>query len=225
MKKGKIILAVVAGLLGAVLLTAGIALVVLRVRTASLADNYGYLLEDEAYREPVSAEGVRVIKQDVSCGYAVIEMFSAWSGGDLTEETLYGEYGSVVTSTGDSFCAEMNKRFPEYRTTACKWLRNSELLKLIHDNLSQGVPVPIEWAALSGEEWTLHYSLVTGMDLSAGRITVANPYGYWEELTVDDFLLRTSFEAYEGMPLFLKFGFAFGLFEKNTAFSVLPAEN
>ena len=225
MKKGKIVLAAAGGLLAAVLLTAGAALAVLRIRTASLADSYADLLADAAYREPVSAEGVPVIRQEVSCGYAVIEMFSAWSGGDLTEEALYDEYGSVVTSTGEAFCAEMNRRFPAYRTTACRWLRNSELLRLIHGNLSLGIPVPIEWAALSGEEWTLHYSLVTGLDLAGDRVTVANPYGYEENLTVADFLRRTSFEAYEGMPLFLKLGFAFGIFEKNTAFSVLPAES
>ncbi len=35
-----------------------------------------------------------------------------------------------------------------------------------------------------------------------------------------ELLNRTSFEAYEKMPLFLKLGFAFGIFEKNTVFTV-----
>ena len=50
-------------------------------------------------------------------------------------------------------------------------------------------------------EWTLHYSLVTGMDIPNDRVTVANPYGYVEDLTIDEFLNRTSFEAYEGMSM------------------------
>ena len=49
-------------------------------------------------------------------------------------------------------------------------------------------------------------------------MTVANPYGYVEELPVGEFLSRTSFESYEDMPLFLKLGFAFGIFEQNTVF-------
>ena len=73
-------------------------------------------------------------------------------------------------------------------------------------------------------EWTLHYSLVTGMDIPNDKITVANPYGYIEEISVGEFLQRTSFEAYEKMPLFLKFGFAFGFFEKNTVFTVRANE-
>ncbi|MBR3225488.1 MAG: hypothetical protein IKF78_09210 [Atopobiaceae bacterium] len=56
------------------------------------------------------------------------------------------------------------------------------------------------------------------MDLAKDRVIVANPYGYTEELTVNDFLGRTSFEAYENMPLFLRLGFAFGVFEMNTLF-------
>jgi hypothetical protein len=33
-------------------------------------------------------------------------------------------------------------------------------------------------------------------------------------------LERTSFRAYEHMPLFMRMGFAIGLFEKNTLYSV-----
>ena len=41
-----------------------------------------------------------------------------------------------------------------------------------------------------------------------------------EELTIAELLNRTSFEAYEKMPLFIKLDFAFGIFEKNTVFTV-----
>lgn len=78
----------------------------------------------------------------------------------------------------------------------------------------------MEWAAKYGNEWTLHYSLITGMDIPHDRITIANPYGYWEEITVEEFIYRTRFDAYSGMPLFLRFAFAFGVFEKNTVFTV-----
>jgi hypothetical protein len=215
LKRVAVVLAVVIGVLVCVAI---VALVMLQVRTDALHDDYSGMMADARYGTPVSAEGVEVITQDVSCGYAVIEMFSAWDGGDITEESLYDEYGSVVTSTGSSFCDEMNKRFPGYRTEMRAYLTDAELLKAVHESLEAGVPVPFEWAAKYGDEWTLHYSLVTGMDLANDRVTVANPYGYVEELPVGEFLGRTSFEAYEGMPLFLKLGFAFGIFEKNTVF-------
>ena len=93
-----LIIVVVAGLL-----------VRMKIRTDRIWNDYASIYGAEKYRTPVYAEGVEVITQDVSCGYACIEMFSAWNGGDLTEEELYAEYGKVVTSTGGRFCEEMNK--------------------------------------------------------------------------------------------------------------------
>ena len=208
---------IVAGLL---ILVCAAALVRLHVKTAAIQNDYSAVARDEKYQLPVRAEGVEVITQDVSCGYAVLEMFSRWNGGDLTEEDLYAEYGKVVTSTGKAFCEEMNKRFPEYSTTMRSYLTNTELLDTVYACLSEGKPVPVEWAALYGDDWTLHYSLIVGMDIPNDTVTVANPYGYMEEVSVAEFLERTSFEAYEHMPLFLKLGFAFGFFEKNTVFTV-----
>ncbi len=195
-----------------------ISLVVLQTKTNEINNDFSGILTDEKYIEPVYVDGINVIKQEVSCGYAVIEMFSSWSGSDITETSLYNEYGKVVTSTGQSFCDEMNKQFPQYNTSIHKYLKNTELIDLMYDSLSRGVPVPIEWAALYESEWTLHYSLVIGADIPANKITVANPYGYYEELTVEEFLSRTTYEAYDNMPLFLKLGFVFNIFEKNTIF-------
>ena len=217
-KKILIILAVVSVILAA---AATVSLAILQKRTNEINDDISGIYTDERYSDPVFVNGVDVIKQNVSCGYAVIEMFSSWSGSSVTEKSLYDQYGKVVTSTGNSFCKEMNKQFPEYTTAICKYLKNTELIDAVYESLSEGIPVPFEWAALYGDEWTLHYSLIIGADIPADKITVANPYGYYEEITVAELLSRTSFQAYENMPLFLQLGFAFGIFEKNTVFRVI----
>ena len=219
-KKTKKPLIVILALAGIIIVSVVAALVILQLRTNAISDDYSSVYGNEKYQTPVLIDGVNVIKQDVSCGYAVIEMFSSWSGHSVTEKSLYDQYGKVVTSTGNAFCKEMNKQFPEYTTTICKYLKNTELIDAVYESLSDGIPVPFEWAALYGDEWTLHYSLIVGADIPADKITVANPYGYFEEITVAELLDRTSFEAYEKMPLFLKLGFAFGIFEKNTVFRV-----
>ena len=112
----------------------------------------------------------------------------------------------------------MNLRFPEYDTVMHKYMTNSELVTAVYDSLEQGIPVPCEWAALYEDTWTLHYSLIIGMDIPNDIVTVANPYGYTEQISLSEFLSRTRFDAYENMPLFLKLGFAFGIFEENTVF-------
>lgn len=119
----------------------------------------------------------------------------------------------------------MNKQFPQYSTTMYKYLSNIELIDKVYNSLLNGIPVPFEWAAKYNDEWTLHDSLIIGIDIPNDRIVIANPYGYIEDLTIKEFIDRTSFEAYENMPIFLKLGFAFGIFEKNTIFIVEDIKN
>ena len=128
-------------------------------KTDKINNDFTGVFTESKYSTPVSVDGIEVIKQDVSCGYAVIEMFSAWNGGSITEKTLYDEYGKVVTSTGKNFCTEMNKQFPQFTTSMHKYLTNTELIDAVYSSLKNDIPVPFEWAALCGDEWTLHYSL------------------------------------------------------------------
>lgn len=218
--KRRIIMRITAIIIGILILTLMAALIILQIRTDAILNDYSSVYNNEKYAQAVFIEDIDVIKQDISCGYAVLEMFSSWDGQDITEESLYNEYGRVVTSTGQAFCDEMNKQFSTYHTTMYRYLSNTELIDRVYDNLSRGIPVPFEWAAQFENEWTLHYSLVTGMDIPNDKIVVANPYGYYEELSVDDFLGRTSFEAYSNMPFYLRLAFALGIFEKNTIFCV-----
>lgn len=216
----KKLLKIVGAIIGLFLCIAVVMLIISGIRTRLTQDDYSKVYVDEKYQTPVKIENIEVITQDISCGYAVIEMFSTWNGGNITEESLYDQYGTIVTSTGKKFCEEMNKQFPEYKTEMHKYVKNTEFIDIMYETLASGKPVPFEWAALYGDEWTLHYSLIIGADIPNDKITVANPYGYYEELTLEELLERTRFQAYEDMSLFMKMGFAIGLFEKNTIFSI-----
>ena len=172
----------------------------------------------QIYTQPLSAGPGEPITQQVSCGYAVIQMVSQWAGSPVTEAELEQAYKKVVTSSADGFCREMNKQVPAYETRQLTWLTDFQLLEAVCQSLEAGIPVPIQWAAQYEGQWTLHYSLVTGADLQNDRITVLNPYGLTETLTRQEFLDRTSFRAYEPMPLWLKLAFALDVFQKNTLF-------
>lgn len=218
--KRKIMIVVLGSIIGILCCVVITALIILQIRTNNILDDYSSIYSNEKYKTPVFIDNINVIKQEVSCGYAVIEMFSAWGGQNITEESLYNEYGKVVTSTGQSFCDEMNKLFPAHNITMYKYLTNTELIDKVYDSLSNGFPVPFEWAAQYENEWTLHYSLITGMDIPNDKVVIANPYGYYEEISINEFLERTSFEAYADMPFYFRLAFAFGIFEKNTIFTV-----
>ncbi len=216
----KITLIVLSSIIIAVGLILAISFVILECKTKSINDDFSSLYTNAKYSEAVKIDGIEVITQDISCGYAVIEMLSAWNGGNVTEEGLFEQYGKVVTSTGDSFCKELKKQFSDYDICNFKYLKNSELIEKVYASLESGIPVPFEWAAKYKNEWTLHYSLLIGMDIPNDTVTVANPYGYIENLSIKEFLDRTSFKAFENMSFFYRLGFAFGVFEKNSVFIV-----
>ena len=217
--KKKIILISVCSFVGALVLALAIPFTILGVKTAGIKNEWEYMKDNATYSQKVEVEGINLVKQHISCGYATIEMMSEFYGEKITEDDLDKKNnGSVSTSSTKGFYNEINDSIKNKEFVSRTYLDNDVLLKEIHGSLEKNNPVAIEWAAKYEEEWTLHFSIVTCLDICANQVTVYNPYGYIENLSVSDFLERTTFEAFESMPLFLNFGFAFGAFDKNAIF-------
>ena len=217
-KKTKIILAIVSGLVATLGLSVAIPFAILGIKTSNLNVDYSYLKEDANYKDKVEIIGIDLVTQHVSCGYASIEMISKYYGTPVTEDELDARNGAISTSSTNGFLKEINKSIPSKTFVKRTYLKHDKLLKEIHDSLKNNNPVAIEWAAKYENAWTLHFSVVSGLDLENDIVTVYNPYGYIENVTTEDFINRTTFSAYKNMPLFLGFGFAFGAFDKNTVF-------
>ena len=218
-KKKKIILGITIGVSAALVLAVLIPFMILGIRTNSIKKSYVYLKEDPIYNQKQEVTGVELVKQEISCGYATIEMMSTFYGSKISEKELSDKNkGAISTSSSDGFLKELRKSIPNEKFVKHSYLDNDVLLKEISIALSDNRPVALEWAAKYESEWTLHFSLITSIDIKNDNVTVYNPYGYIENITVDEFISRTTFEAYKNIPLFLNFGFAFGAFEKNTIF-------
>lgn len=218
MKKKKIIIITISAVVASIALATAIPFTILGIRTTSMNSDYEYLINDPDYYERVSV-GFSLKKQDVSCGYATIEMLSEYYGEKVTEiELAKRNGGAITTQSSNGFLKEVNKTITTQTFIKRSYLKNDELLKEIYASLKKENPVAIEWAAEYEGEWTLHFSVVTAIDFPCDDVTIYNPYGYTEDLSLKEFIDRTSFKAYENMPLFLAFGFAYGAFEKNTIF-------
>ena len=218
-KKTKII--IISSVSGTILtlgLVVAIPFSIMGIRTASLKSDYSYLKEDATYKEKVEISGLQLVTQHVSCGYASIEMISTYYGSPVTEDDLDARNGAISTASSDGFLKEINKSIPSKKFVKRSYLKHDKLLKEIHDSLKNNNPVAIEWAAKYEGAWTLHFSVVSGLDLGNDNVTIYNPYGYVENVNTKEFISRTTFNAYKNMPLFLNFGFAFGAFDKNTVF-------
>lgn len=218
MKKKKIIIITISAVVASIALAIAVPFTVLGVRTVSIDNEYSYLIDDPNYYERV-AVGFSLKKQDVSCGYATIEMMSEYYGNKVDEiELAKRNDGLITTQSSNGFLKEINKTITSQTFVKRSYLKNDELLKEIYKSIKNNNPVAIEWAAKLEDEWTLHFSVVTAIDFPCDDVTIYNPYGYTEDLSLKEFVDRTSFKAYENMPLFLGFGFAYGAFEKNTIF-------
>ena len=217
-KKKKIIIIVISSIVGALALAVAIPFIVLGVRTSNLKADYEYLRSDASYNDKVEITGIELVTQHVSCGYATIEMMSSYYGNKVTEDELDARNRSISTSSSNGFLKEISKCIPNKSFVMRPYLKHDALLKEIHDSIKSNNPVAIEWAAKYEGEWTLHFSVISRLDLSNDNITIYNPYGYIENITINDFISRSSFEAYSNIPLFLNFGFAYGAFHKNTIF-------
>jgi hypothetical protein len=187
-------------------------------------DGYSEVLQDGYFSSDVTVTGINVIKQKISCGYAIIEMLAKWQNKQITEETLSDQNnGKISTAMGSGFLNEMTRQFPEWKVTRYVNQTNTEMLKKIHHSLANGFPVPVEFAAKdTSDNWTLHFGLVTAMDLGNNEIVVQNPYGYKETYTTQDFIAATRYEIYKNMEWYFKIGFNIGIFNKNTFYITTP---
>ena len=228
MKTGKIakkLLLIITCILLAMLLVIAGAFIRQTYISSAINNDYTMVLNNPVYQEPVSVNGVHFITQKISCGYAIIEMLSKWQNKEITEQFLFeNNENTISTAMGTGFLNEIGKQFPEWTIRRHTKLTNSELLCAMHESLSDGMPVIIEFAALHDangvEEWTLHFAVVTAMDLHNDNVIVQNPYGYEESYTARNFLRATRYDSYENMELPFSFGFAFGLFHKNTIYTI-----
>jgi hypothetical protein len=87
------------------------------------------LLGNSAYPAK-EVTGIHVIKQDIYCGYACIEMLAACKGKThITEESLSAQNnGEISTAMGSGFLKEMARQFPEWHITRCVNITNTDVL-------------------------------------------------------------------------------------------------
>ena len=110
MKKSKLILLISGSIVGALALAVAIPFAILGIRTASINNDYIYLKEDINYKDKVEVVGLDLKTQDISCGYATIEMMSEYYGNKVDEIELgKRNEGAITTSSSDGFLKEINK--------------------------------------------------------------------------------------------------------------------
>ena len=95
-------------IVGIVILAVLVPFISLKIKTTKLKEDYAYLKNDVAYQDKVEVEGIALVTQHVSCGYASIEMVSTFYGNKVSEDELDSKNKSISTSSSNGFLKEIN---------------------------------------------------------------------------------------------------------------------
>jgi len=186
-------------------------------------DDYSGIYQDIQYKVPVNIENIGIINQKISCGYACIELLSSWNGESITETELFEQNnGKISTAFENGFEKELNKQISNFHVTKMSNLKNTDLIYKAYKSIEKGIPVPFQFSAIDNRnganKWTLHYAVITGMDIKNNSVTISNPYGYVETYSIEELLNATTFKSYENMEFPLKFLLLTSVLNKNTIY-------
>ena len=159
--------------------------------TDSISDAIGSLLP-----RVIELDGISVKKQPdaTTCGITTVTVMSNYYSntdnevGDLLEK--YGSKGN--TDTAELLQKEMPGREVIFKSN----VTDDAMIRDIHASLNRGNPVVVYFGApnpFNEPYYDSHGSVVYGINLDGKTITIANSYGYSEEITLIDFMNRMSY--------------------------------
>ena len=102
--KNKIIILSTISIVVIILIGLSVPFLALSVKTNRIDNDYVYLKEKEEYSIKQEVEGVELVTQHISCGYATIEMLSSFYGDEVSEDDLDSKNkGKISTSSSNGF--------------------------------------------------------------------------------------------------------------------------
>ncbi len=144
-----------------------------------------------------------------SCGITTVTNLSNYvNKTNYDVQDLIDKYASSKGSSSDEdmtgwLQGELPGRTISYKTN----VTNAEMIRDIHASLKNNNPVVVCFGApnpYNEPYYDFHASVVYGMNLDVETITIANSYGYSEEISLVEFLNRMSYTETNKYPFFQK---------------------
>ncbi|HWI65096.1 MAG TPA: C39 family peptidase [Symbiobacteriaceae bacterium] len=199
----------------------------ININTAPLADA-SHIAAEIGGLEPkvVRVDGVKLQAQPdpYTCGITTISVMASFFGKqDVTPQALIAKHSLGGGMTTAQFGELLAQELPGYTVGYRGKGNDSVMIQELHAQLKQGIPVPVFFGAPNPHNqpyYDFHASIVTGLDLAAGQVEIANVYGYQEKLSLVDFLNRMAYRDTKNYPLVQRGVLKFGLMEKNVLYLV-----
>jgi len=144
----------------------------------------------------IALDNISIKKQPDSstCGItAVTVMSNYYNNTNYEANDLIAKYNSKGTTDVTEL---LQKELPGRSITVKSNVTNDEMIRDIHASLKDNNPVVIYFGApnpYNEPYYDSHGSVVYGINLDSETITIANSYGYEEEISLVDFLNKMSF--------------------------------
>lgn len=170
----------------------------------------------------VKVDGVKLYTQPdgFSCGVTTESVVASFlTNQDISPQSLIAKYSLKAGMTYDKFVSVLAEELPDYQVSYQHGQSDLDLLKAIHQQLKDGIPVPVFFGAANPYKqpyYDFHASVVIGVDFETQKVDVLNVYGYEEQISLVDFLNRMSYRGTKNYPLVQRMVIKLGLMDKNS---------
>ena len=162
----------------------------------------------------IELEGISIQAQPTSgtCGITAVAVASNFiNHTDYAPGDLIKKLGITKEGASDSDMLDwLQRELPGRKITHQSNGTDEAMIRDIHASLMKNNPVVISFAAPNPYNipyYDSHASIVYGLDLGNETITIANVYGYIEDISLVEFLNRMSFTERDKFPFWHRFIF------------------
>jgi hypothetical protein len=191
-----------------------------------LQDNFINITNNPDYKEALKIDKFPVYKQSYSwsCGPTTISMVCTYLKEPKNEKQVL--YINKITNRKSGMLPKTFERYlrnslQKYNVEMISNIPDSEIIRTMYNQLKQGLPVPIYFSTLNywdKPNYDTHYSAAIGIDLVKGTVTIANAYGFEEEVNVNDFLASLKYDNYKNKPLAFRLATLVGVIKENNIY-------
>jgi hypothetical protein len=129
-----------------------------------------------------------------SCSIATICSLINYYGSEITEDEFMEKHGIALNMVGMSpndFYKYLKLGIENFDIEMYENIKNSDVLKLIIEQLKNNIPVPLFYSTIDITNMTrfgTHYSNIIGIDIDKNEVEIANVYGYIEIVSIEKLL-------------------------------------
>lgn len=198
------------------------------VKEAQLTKGFSEYLKTYKESENIKLKNfpVRIQQYSYSCGPTTISMVYSYLESPKSEQQVEEDNGLITREKGmlpGTFLKYLSSSLTNYNVILTNDIPDTEVLKLVYDQISHGFPVPIYFSTIN--DWDIpnydtHYSAIVGIDIGKCTVCISNAYGYEEEISFEELFNRLKYYNYKNKPFFFRLAQSLQIIKQNNIYII-----